>query len=388
MRYLSADRIYPVTIEPVINGVLVMDGESIVEVLTPEQFSIHDSTTDKLEKVEGWLMPGMINTHCHLELSYMKGVVTPKTGMAHFIRELLKDRFKFSEDFMQQSYKGAEEEMQRNGIVAVGDISNFDHSLAVKQQGNIYYHTFVELLGMNPYDAGVLIDNAKILSDRFASVPKGNSSIVPHAPYTVSPRLFDLLKETCYINDLPVSIHMQESPAEEQFIYNLTGDFVQLFNELKFDFSRMPAYNTKPIRAVLPQLSNCNTLLMVHNTLTTAEEIKWAHTINKNSYWTLCPKANLYIEDRLPNIPSFIKENGKITLGTDSLTSNDTLSIAAEMQTIHSHFPEITLEQMIPWATINGAAALAIQKQYGSFEKGKTPGVVSINEDFVVVRIV
>lgn len=388
MRYFTAEKVLPVSSPAIENGVIITDDEGVIkDVMTPEQYSGHDAYGEKTEKLEGWLCPGFINAHCHLELSYLKGVVTPKTGMAYFIRELLKNRFKFTPEQVQQSYADAEQEMLQNGIVAVGDISNFDHSLYIKQQGKLYYHTFVELLGMNPFDAGVLLDGANQLASRFKNIPKGNASVVPHAPYTVSPSLFSLLKTNCYIDDLPVSIHMQESPAEEQFIYDLTGDFATLFTDLKFDFSRMPQYKAKPIRATLPQLPLCSSLLMVHNTLTTAEEIKWAHSIHKNIYWTLCPKANLYIEDRLPDIPAFVKENGKIVLGTDSLTSNDTLSITEEMKTINSHFPEITMEQMIPWATINGAKALAVEKQFGSLEKNKKPGINNVMKDFTIRRI-
>jgi aminodeoxyfutalosine deaminase len=389
MRYLTAAYVMPVSSPKIKDGVLLVNNDkTIADVLTREQYLAHDSGEEKLEKMEGCLCPGFINTHCHLELSYMKGVVQPKTGMTHFIRELLKNRFHFTPEQMQQSYVDAENEMIKNGIVAVGDISNFDQTLSIKQKGNLYYHTFVELLGMNPFDARELLALGKSLSAHFAIVPNGNSTVVPHAPYTVSPRLFELLKHNCYVDDLPMTIHMQESPAEEKFIHNLTGDFSELFLELKFDYSKMPEYKAKPMKAILPQLPACNSLLMVHNTLTTAEEIRWAQSIHKNIYWTLCPKANLYIEDRLPDIPAFIKENGKITLGTDSLTSNDTLSITDEMKTINTHYPEITLEEMIPWATINGAKALAIEKQYGSFEIGKKPGVVSIMNDFSVIKVV
>jgi cytosine/adenosine deaminase-related metal-dependent hydrolase len=389
MRYITADKIFPVTSPVAENGVIILeDNGTIAAVLSRDAFAEHDSKGEKLEYMEGWLCPGFINTHCHLELSYLKSMVTPKTGMAHFIRELLRQRFSFTEEQMQQSYADAEKEMLQNGIVAVGDISNFEHSLYIKQKGNLYYHTFVELLGMNPYDAGTLLDQGKELSKKFAAIPKGNSSVVPHAPYTVSPRLFELLKDYCYADDLPVTIHMQESPAEIQFIYDLTGDFKILFTELKFDFSRMPAYEARPMHAVLPQLPQCSRLLMVHNTLTSEDEIQWAQSLHKNIYWVLCPKANLYIEDRLPDVNAFVKSASKITLGTDSLTSNDTLSIMEEMKAIHTAFPEITIEQMIPWATINGAKALAIDKQYGSMEEGKNPGIINIKKDLSVKRVI
>ena len=88
-------------------------------------------------------------------------------------------------------------------------------------------------------------------------------------------------------------------------------------------------------------------------------------------YWCFCPKANLYIENQLPNVPIFVKENVKCTIGTDSLASNDSLSIWEEIQTIKRHYSEIPLEKLIQWATQNGAEFLGIEKDYGSFEVGK-----------------
>jgi aminodeoxyfutalosine deaminase len=377
MRYLTAERIFPVASPPIENGIIMLDDDGTI--LKVGDKSSFDSSV-QAEVYDGWLIPGMINAHCHLELSYMKSKVTPGQGMAAFIRELLKQRFLLSEKEMQQSYEDAENEMLRNGIVAVGDISNFHHTLYIKQKGHLYYHTFVELLGMNPFDAGLLIDQAKILSHQFAAVPQGNSSVVPHAPYTVSPRLFQLLKEECYADDLPVTIHMQESPAEMEFAMSRTGDFTTLFSDLKFDFSQMPVYHARPVKAILPQMSSCNRLLLVHNTLTTPDDIIWAGQIHKNIYWTLCPKANLYIENRLPDIPAFINSHATLTLGTDSLTSNDTLSIYEEMKTIHQHFPQISIEDMIPWATINGAKALNIENRFGTLEAGKKPGIVQMHK--------
>ena len=101
----------------------------------------------------------------------------------------------------------------------------------------------------------------------------------------------------------------------------------------------------------------------------------------------MCPNANIYIETRLPDIPAMITANAALTLGTDSLASNHSLSIMNEIKVIQKHFPEITLDQIISWATINGAKFLGIEKQFGSFEKGKKPGVLNINNELRVKRL-
>ena len=108
---------------------------------------------------------------------------------------------------------------------------------------------------------------------------------------------------------------------------------------------------------------------------TSKVDIESANNFLKNIYWCLCPNANLYIEDKIPDIDVMRNENCKLTIGTDSLASNDSLSILSEMKTIHSRFPKIPLNEILCWSSINGARFLKMDKMFGSFEKGKTPGV-------------
>jgi cytosine/adenosine deaminase-related metal-dependent hydrolase len=97
-------------------------------------------------------------------------------------------------------------------------------------------------------------------------------------------------------------------------------------------------------------------------------------------YFCLCVNANQYIGEALPPLELFRQNNCTITLGTDSLASNHQLSITEEINTIRKNFPGIPLEEILGWATINGAAALQMQDILGSFEKGKKPGVVLLQE--------
>jgi cytosine/adenosine deaminase-related metal-dependent hydrolase len=92
--------------------------------------------------------------------------------------------------------------------------------------------------------------------------------------------------------------------------------------------------------------------------------------------------ANKYITGDLPDIGMLMDQGCNITLGTDSLASNHQLSIAAEMKTIHERFPSVGMEQLLRWATSNGAKALKADHQFGSFGKGKRPGILLIEEDF------
>jgi cytosine/adenosine deaminase-related metal-dependent hydrolase len=119
--------------------------------------------------------------------------------------------------------------------------------------------------------------------------------------------------------------------------------------------------------------------LFVHNTLTTKVDIEAAQTWSENVFWATCPNANLYIENRLPNYQNFIDTNARMTIGTDSLTSNWQLSILEEMKAIAKYQSYVSFETMLRWATLNGAEALGFENTLGSIEKGKTPGLNLLN---------
>ena len=122
----------------------------------------------------------------------------------------------------------------------------------------------------------------------------------------------------------------------------------------------------------LPYFKNATSLLLVHNTYTTKDDIAYAKEQNIPIYWCFCPKANLYIENTLPDFTLF--ENENCTIGTDSLASNDTLSVLEELKVITENTP-ISLEKLIKWSTYNGAKYLNIESQFGSITKEKKPGI-------------
>ena len=141
MRKISADYIFPISSPPIKNGVVVVDDEGIIlEVAGHKSHAAGD-----IEHHHGVIVPGFVNTHCHLELSHLKGQVTERKGITGFISELVSKRGAFSPEQIKLSIESAEDEMIRNGIVAVGDISNTDYSFDQKKKGKIAYHTFLEV---------------------------------------------------------------------------------------------------------------------------------------------------------------------------------------------------------------------------------------------------
>jgi cytosine/adenosine deaminase-related metal-dependent hydrolase len=116
--------------------------------------------------------------------------------------------------------------------------------------------------------------------------------------------------------------------------------------------------------------------LFVHNTTTSIADIQAAQAWNPQVFWATCPNANLYIENRLPVYQYFLDTGAKVTIGTDSLTSNWQLSILEEMKTIARFQSYVTFDTLLRWATLNGAEALGFEQDFGSLEPGKKPGVL------------
>jgi len=361
------------------NHVLIIDDKGIIESIVTK-----DAAGDGIQILDGIISPGFINCHCHLELSHLKGAIKKQTGLVDFILSILSQRFA-DDAVVSEAMKLAEDEMIRNGIVAVGDISNQLISLNQKKENKLYYHNFIEASGFSPAIAQSRFEAAFQIYQQFQAVFPKNTSLVPHAPYSVSAELFRLINE---IGIQPISsIHNQETTDENEFFLTGKGAFNRLYETLGIDiksFFKPSGKNSLP--SIEPLISNAQKLFLVHDTFTTEHDIDFINASNSISpIICICINANLYIENTIPPIDLFLKKNCEIVLGTDSLASNDNLSILSEIESLQHYFPHIPLSTVLQWATLNGAKALNIDDKYGSFEKGKQPGINLIKDNKVTV---
>ena len=368
MRKISADYIFPVSSPPIKNGVVVIDDNGVILEITSHKSQV----TSEVERHSGIIIPGFVNTHCHLELSHLKGKVGEKKGLTGFISELVPMRGKFSVEEIKSTIISAEDEMRRNGIVAVGDISNNDHSFEQKKKKNISYHTFIEAFDLDPSKAKATFDTAVNLQSVISNL---QSSLTPHAPYSVSGKLMELIDN---LKQPLLSIHNQETASENELFLSGTGPLAEMMQKAGVDLdSKRRAKNS--LLFILGALIESKKILLVHNTYTSKEDIElikhYASADELDVTLCLCPRANLYIENHLPDIPMFMNEGMKLTLGTDSYASNWSLSILEEMKVISKQFPEIPFETLLLWATKNGAEFLGMDKNLGIIEKGKKPGL-------------
>ncbi|MFI5149893.1 MAG: amidohydrolase family protein [Bacteroidia bacterium] len=381
MRCFQADLVFTLSGPPIPNGIVVTDQAGTILDVGAETLKERYPGVEK-EVLHGALCPGFINTHCHLELSVMKGSLQQGTGMAGFIREFISKRGSFSrEESLEDILKG-EQEMLENGIVAVGDIANTNHSFDQKANGNLYYHTFLEAFDLHPSRASEsFLQTRKLREELVARVPGSttHSAVVPHAPYTVSPALHEKISAYAHQHNTILCIHSQESNVEDDLFRKGTGPLKEMYDVLKLDYSWFKATGTSSLESTLGYYKRNRKLLLVHNTRASKQDMLLPSGALQ-LFWATCPRANLFIENKLPDYSAMLEAGLKITIGTDSLASNTSLSVLEEMKTIAEAIPTIDLQTLVEWACINGAEFMDISKQYGTLEKGKKPGLVLISD--------
>jgi cytosine/adenosine deaminase-related metal-dependent hydrolase len=332
---------------------------------------------EEIEILNGILSPGFINAHCHLELSHLKNVIPEKTGLVDFVFKVVTGRH-FSLDEIINSIENAEDEMLKSGIVAVGDICNNSLSILQKEKNRIRYYNFIETSGWNPNAATIRFEKNKLYYDEF--IQKNlKTSLVPHAPYSVSQNLWG--KITPYFTGKVISIHNQETMGEDDFFLNGTGSLVEMYKMMNIDNSFYKPENLRSLQTYFEKFSRAASVILVHNTFTKQEDVDYIFKTKSPDQlisFCLCANANLYIEDSLPPVEMLLQNECNLVIGTDSLASNHQLNILEELKTIAKNYPNIKTETLLQWATMNGAKALQMDNELGSFEKGKQPGLVLI----------
>lgn len=344
-----------------------------------------DDAGEDVQTFHGILTPGLINCHCHLELSHLKNLIPPHTGLIEFLCSVVTKRG-FPGELIEEEIKKAENEMYENGIVAVGDIGNTADTANVKSKSRIRWQNFVEVLSFTDEQAEVNLAQYKKIAEELEKRPwsmEHRTSLVPHAPYSISPKTFQRINQLTQ-NQI-ISIHNQEHPAEDVLYKTGGGEYLRLFKIFGLHQSPFPVTGLSSIRSVLPYFNKGQTLLLVHNTFMPEEDVvfakEYAAVFGIKLVWCLCINANLYIENKVPDVEMFLNQNCPLVLGTDSYSSNWQLSIAKEMQSVKNKFPSLPLETILQWATRNGARALGWEDKLGTFDKGKQPGVVLLQHD-------
>ena len=331
--------------------------------------------------LEGALVPGFVNSHCHLELSYLWKTFRKGTGMAGFIDQINALRDTKSAEEKVAAISHWMEVMWNRGVSAMADISNCSDSFAVKKVSPMYTRTFLEVFGTEPEDcAGVMegVLSLKSVADGFGL----DSSPTPHACYTMSPELVTAVSREGLKSGF-LSFHSEETMEEEEMIRFGRGAMWE--NRKAAGMSVPPVTGGSSLEYFIDRLEKAHPapfdehILLVHEVCMDQEGIDAVKKVMTNPFVTLCPRSNLFIHNALPPV-GLMRSNGlKLTVGTDSLSSNDDLDMVGELFCLQEAFPGLDLDEMLRWACLNGAGFLGKEDSLGSLEEGKKPGIVFID---------
>ena len=329
---------------------------------------------------EGALVPGFVNGHCHVELSHLHKKFVKGTGMAGFIDQINALRDWAGREKKQELVKVWMDKMWDDGVSAMADISNDDSSFEIKASHPLYTRTFLEVFGSEPHMCdGVMADVAEL--QRIADDIGIDAAPTPHSCYTMSPQLLTA-SASAGLERGYLSYHSQESQEEEDLL--LTGTGAMYENRVRNGMSTPPVTRESSLKYFIARLADAHpapyneNILLVHNVCLSQDDINAAIRVMNNVYWVVCPLSNVFIHNALPPIPLMRKNGLSIVLGTDSLSSNDDLDVVAEMFCLHDNFPEVSMDEILTWASSNGAHFLGKGEQLGALKPGMKPGIVRI----------
>ncbi|HDP75563.1 MAG TPA: hypothetical protein ENN49_06790 [Bacteroidales bacterium] len=383
MKRFGANYIFPVNKPPIQNGIIETDDNGIIiRIIEPNSdFQEIHST----QFYNGIIVPGFVNSHCHIELSHLKGLKPSKPGIAGFIEAVTNQR-EVSQEIISKSITNAISQAQLSGTVAIADICNTTSTLPLKLKSDIYFHNFIELFGINPATAEATFGNGLKIYSEFKKHFPESTNLTPHSTYSLSKPLWNKISN--HLSEVPLgitSVHYGESMAEYDFLATGSGPLFHRYSNANIQF--IPPKGQSPYSVIIQNIPKHTKTVLVHATFAELEELKSLNGWFNQLTLVTCPESNLIIENTLPKLDKFESNGLDIAIGTDSLASASSLSLLNQIMIILNHFPAIDFQTVLRWATINGAKALNIDKKYGTLEVGKKPGLVLIEQfDFSNMR--
>jgi aminodeoxyfutalosine deaminase len=362
-------------------GIITADDSGVIIAVEDTEGNLKEEHSTEFHN--GIIIPGFVNCHCHLELSHLKNCISKGTGLGGFIEQVRGTRELNNED-ISSAISSADNLMYKEGVVLCADICNTSDSFNIKKESKIKYINLLEVFGLDPEKAIKRFDEIIRVAEKAEELDLIHF-LVPHSAYSMSLSLFRLLRNKSLHNRV-TSIHFMESAGENTFLSSHTGSLLSSYERSGLLPPRLEtALSHTDI--VISEISNSGNLILVHNTFADRDSVRSVQK-RENLYWCLCPNSNLYIENKVPPLSLFQDEDCDIVIGTDSLASNSQLSVLEELKTLQSAFPDTSIQDLIKWATINGARALCEEAQFGSIETGKKPGLLLLqNVDLINMKL-
>jgi len=369
---------------PVIeDGAVLVCGESIAAV---DRYTCLAQESQHRIDCEGHILtPAMINGHAHLELSWMVGMAADNHGALHgditaWIAALLKkrDQCSLSDDEIMAAAVTGLQTLYENGTILVADIGNRDASAAIGSGHSADVLFFLEMMGLTRRAAEQSVTRLADLE----------LSTTAHGPYSVHPELIQKLKWRASKRLDMFPIHVAESQDEVEFLLSGRGRFYDFLHERlseigEFDKQDLAEFFKAPGCRTVEYLDRLGVLdentLCVHAVHVNESEVELL--ARKKAKVCLCPLSNRYIGVGKAPVAMFLEKGILPCLGTDSLASNASLNVFAEMSALSEDHPALDPEIIFRMATFGGAQSLNMSHLFGSLEKGRRSSILAVELD-------
>ena len=361
--------VLPIAQPPIADGWIEVENNQIVAVGGPDKYR---STAGGQPIRQAAILPGLVNAHAHLELSWMRGQVRPAPTMPQWVDRLMALRRSAGHEPSVPIVE-AISEARAAGTALVGDITNTLAAYEPLADSQMSAAVFRELLGFSVTDPGPLIAETRQQLEQLTQIEWLRPSIVPHAPYSVSP---DLLRAIAAAGQGPISIHLGESAEEVQFLRDGTGAWRELLTGLGlWSDSWMPP-GCSPVDYIEQHGLLNEHLIAVH--CVQLQDVELAKLVAAQATVVTCPRSNRWTGAGLPPVARFYASGVRVAVGTDSLASVEDLNLFAELALMRELAPSVPPAALLASATIHGAAALGFGRELGSIEPGKRAQLIAV----------
>ena len=381
-----ADWVIPVTAPALADGALAVRGERLVTVGPAQDVLAAHPGAEVVDLGGSIIMPGFVNCHSHLEYTSFRGILDDEE-FGDWILSLIDVKAALTpEEYLVSARLGALEAIS-SGITTVGDTSYSAVSLAAAGEAGLRGRVYLEIFGVDDahLDETMADVERRLAEAQAAAPPRFDVGLAPHAPYTVSSRLYQAVSALARDRGLKVMSHVAESKEEITYVRSGSGKFAHDYRE-KMGWERMlvQPYGVSPIKYLQQWDVFDRDFLAVHCVQVSRDDIR---ILKANDVAVAhCPKSNAKLGCGVAPLGDLLHEGVRVGLGTDSPASSNIMDMFDEMRTmlflhraVERDVSVLDAQKCVHIATLGGAEALGMDTEIGSLEPGKYADFIAVD---------